>query len=588
MYTLTETGTTWTAVQITTYDFTAWSSTKAIATGGGPWHFMDFHDTWMLFKPGCTVFKTAHSSKVFSQTAVTINTGCNFFDGRPMMGGFNASNYYTSAAWRTYLASWQGTSPHNIESYIDALSTGLGPNWVKWGTIGGGDLLWLFNLEMAKYGFIPSERPTLTNGSFTGAATGWTFASPWAYGSNKMTGTLVSTDLLQAPASQVSGDTLEDDVTYRVVFTISNYSAGSIAARLGNLGTAGTSRAADGTFTEDLTCQYSSSSNNFYLIPTGFSGDIDTVACYRLPEAYTDGDPLWLDLVARNELGAAPMPWQGDVASILPLGNNVVVYGTTNASTYKQGGITALEPVSLPLGATFGFRPIPGLGSGVAVAGRCAAGGSEDVHAFVDEGGDVWSLTPSGADRLGYSEFFGPMTGANIVVSFDPQQREFYIGDGLECFVLSKFGGLSKAPWIPTSVHFAQGGLVAPYLADDTDIELVTMPIDATAIQEQRGTVFEVVSVEVTTTDIDTTGWSAYIDYRLKNSQAWTRSAAVLLDERGVARIPVVGIECRVVLTHPDRTKVSGIDGLYITLATEGKLSTRHWLNASTPSAATV
>lgn len=584
IYTLTETGTTWTATPITTYDFTLWESTKAIPTSGGPWHFMDFFGTWMLFKNGATVFKTAYSTKTFVQTSVTIRTGLNFFDGRAMYGGFNGSDVYSMADWRTLLATYQGYGSDVIESYLTALSAGPTNNWVWWSTIGTGDLMWPFSLDIMTHG---SPREVLYNTGF-GSDSHWSVTGNWAVGSGKLNATAAITNTTQSYANQTNK--LVVGTTYRVTFTISGYSAGGVRILLGSLGSSDY-YTSNGLKTVDILCN-DTGNPDFYIAAnpsSAFTGSIDNISCTPLEDGYDADDPMWLDLLGRNESGFAPMPWQGDVSRILQLEDMAVVYGTTSA-TYKQGGIIGLQPVSLPTSATFGLRPIPGLGSGVCLAGRDAVGGGEHVHALIDEGGELWVITSDGAIRLGFSEFFSGMTGSDIVINFDNHRREFHISDGTDGYVLSKDGALSMSPQMPTTVHFSQGGLVGVlYDASEPDaVQISTTVIDSTVAGAPRGTILDVMAVEIVTTDIDTTGWTVYVDYRYKNSKTWTRSAGVSVDERGVARMSVSGVECRIVLTHPDRTKTSGIDALYVTTATDGKLATRHWLDASTPSAATV
>lgn len=82
-------------------------------------------------------------------------------------------------------------------------------------------------------------------GAFTGAATGWTLASGWAYGTNNVskngdgTGTL-SHSTFAATAAYY----------YDVGFTISSWSVGTVTPKLGN--TAGTAVSADGAATQTI------------------------------------------------------------------------------------------------------------------------------------------------------------------------------------------------------------------------------------------------------------------------------------------------------------------------------------------------
>lgn len=119
------------------------------------------------------------------------------------------------------------------------------------------------------------------------AATGpWTLGTGWAIGSGVLTGSAGS-----ASDAEVAG-ALIDGYQYKVTFTISNYSAGTMNAAAGSGGT-GTSRSADGTYSEVLTC----SGNTKALIQkdSSFAGDIDDVTFE--PFYFQDGDQADVDSV---------------------------------------------------------------------------------------------------------------------------------------------------------------------------------------------------------------------------------------------------------------------------------------------------
>lgn len=135
----------WTVAAITTYDINTPANTKSI-TGSGTWHFADFHSTWFLFNGTSQVFKTGwvDSSKTFVQNTITWNTGCDF-RGRLVMGGFNSSNFWTSA-WQTFWTSLAAKGLGDFGFNLSAPDT----NWVGWSNIGGGDLLNIFLQTVAQ------------------------------------------------------------------------------------------------------------------------------------------------------------------------------------------------------------------------------------------------------------------------------------------------------------------------------------------------------------------------------------------------------------------------------------------------------
>ena len=86
----------------------------------------------------------------------------------------------------------------------------------------------------------------VTNGAFA-TDTDWTKGDGWTIGSGVAScdgSQAANTDLEQDPSA------LNEGQAYRVIFTVSNYSAGTVTPVIG--GTAGTSRSANGTYTETI------------------------------------------------------------------------------------------------------------------------------------------------------------------------------------------------------------------------------------------------------------------------------------------------------------------------------------------------
>lgn len=124
----------------------------------------------------------------------------------------------------------------------------------------------------------------LTNGTFTGDASGWTLGTGWAYGTNAVDATAGTASLLTQDVTGI----MYGGVVYSVAFTVSNYSAGTIQFQLtGEAGTVnhGAAISKDGTYTR-----------RFYApsLPTGwhiykdnaFAGTIDTVVTNIESTAY--------------------------------------------------------------------------------------------------------------------------------------------------------------------------------------------------------------------------------------------------------------------------------------------------------------
>lgn len=126
------------------------------------------------------------------------------------------------------------------------------------------------NSVVESFSGLGSEK--VTNGTFTGSATGWTVGSGWAYSSNTMTKNANGTGTLSQNISVVLGD------EYYVSFVISSMTVSSVTVTLGGqtLGTI----TANGTYTYRVA---PTSTANLVFTPTNTSRfTIDTVSVKAL------------------------------------------------------------------------------------------------------------------------------------------------------------------------------------------------------------------------------------------------------------------------------------------------------------------
>ena len=552
---------TWTATEISLYDaadFGDYAPGSGSITAGGPWHFVDYHTNWILFNGATTIWKTSFYDLPIATDAVTITTGCDL-KNRAFYGGFDPSNFYALADWPTYWQTLLTDVPPELEQKYQTMAAGAGSNWAWWGTIGGGDLLWLISKELLTTGAMPAVN-MLSNGTFTGSETGWTLGTGWAYGTNAVDGTTASTAISQASATM--NVDIRSGRSYSLTFTVSNRSAGSVQPSIGAV--TGTARSSDGTYTETIVAAADGAALN--ITGTGFTGTIDNVILTEVgpgTEQWSAESP-WDTIVGRNEFGMCPMPWQGTILCQKRLGETIICYG--------DGGVTALVPYS---GAVQGMAPLDlhGLGMGVGIASRSAVGGSYDEHIFIDNAGEMWRVgTDLVANRVGYGHIFVDLLDNPILVNFDPHRREYYIsgynGSSYECYLLNS-SGLSRAPFVPTSLHFVEGGLTGILQGSTAaGVEVITNRFGG----PDPKSIDEVTAVVLTTEDTDATGWTIYVQYRFDKGASWTNSTGVVSDDRGYARMNVSGLEFRIRLTHPDRTKAD-LDGIMVEMQSGGKRS---------------
>lgn len=161
IYTLTETSGNWTASPMVLKDAATFESgspiSVSLSAGYGPWQFLDFHDSWMLFNGKAVVFKSPLSSNVFATESVEIQHGGVWRDTRAVLAGFSASNFFALSAWKTYLQTLDDNVTANLATLIAATTQGPGQNWV-WVTSTGGEECWFpFSLNWVKYGSLSSS-----------------------------------------------------------------------------------------------------------------------------------------------------------------------------------------------------------------------------------------------------------------------------------------------------------------------------------------------------------------------------------------------------------------------------------------------
>lgn len=172
-----------------------------------------------------------------------------------------------TGATQNIIATTATTSAAQVAS-LDTQSTGVGTS----GAAGGTDADVVLNIRVDDDALHFPD--SVTNGAFTGNATGWTLGAGWAYGTNKVDATLADTALSQLAVDLAVS--LVPGVSYSLVFTTTR-SAGSVRASVG--GTLGTARSTAATFTETIVA---GSDGILSFTGTGFSGTIDTVSCTPL------------------------------------------------------------------------------------------------------------------------------------------------------------------------------------------------------------------------------------------------------------------------------------------------------------------
>ena len=234
-------------------------------------------------------------------------------------------------------------------------------------------------------------------------------------------------------------------------------------------------------------------------------------------------------MVRKNQFGFMPMNWQGTVLKILPLGNNLIVYG--------DNGISALTPILEPV-PTFGLRDIS---REFGIISRGSAGGDERGHTFVNEAGYLYSLSPDlQLKRLGYRKFFTGFSSTETTVNHNPDENEFYISDGSNSYILTEAGlgeaaeriiSLVTKDGVLSGVIETQGVATGQLIIDIGNFGTAAIK----SIENVHVNYFGSATVTVA------------IDYRYDRTSAFTRTAFFPVNKEGMSFPKISGIDFKLI-----------------------------------------
>uniref|UniRef100_A0A6M3JTN1 Uncharacterized protein n=1 Tax=viral metagenome TaxID=1070528 RepID=A0A6M3JTN1_9ZZZZ len=246
-----------------------------------------------------------------------------------------------------------------------------------------------------------------------------------------------------------------------------------------------------------------------------------------------------------NEEGYKRCPYGGEVYNVRRLKD--VVIG------YSSKGITKLMPVSSPA-ATFGFEELSDIG----LINRGAIAGSFDRHVYVGEDHRLREITKEGIKELGYKQYMEQLTLEPIIVSYDPTNKDFYIGNSSKTFLLSP-KGLSEIPQHPSAVwRRDRQSYCLPETIDDYKNLIVTEAFDM-GYSGQK-TIFSIESNLLLASNPE-----AAVDYYL-NPTTYQTTAYRPLNNQGIASLIAAGNAFRIRLRFDpfyDNSRISFIKVRY-------------------------
>ncbi len=273
---------------------------------------------------------------------------------------------------------------------------------------------------------------------------------------------------------------------------------------------------------------------------------------------FTALESVILSKVEANEMPMIPCREAQEVYRAMTFeGSDIMVYGKGAISRMRETNGGYVEQVLLRVGC----------------GGRGCAGGNHLEQVFVSDQKELFFVGARGASydwaqqvapdvyRLGYNEYLTDLTLANTVVSYDSQEKAFFIGDGTPAgngtygFTLTRTGFARTNGIIPSSVVRVGGynGLVGTCTkANPTAIPVITTEVFDGDVKGVKDLSF----VKLATTDTDATGWTVTPQYRMRKNVAVSDGTAVVADVRGHARVKQAGLEHSIKLTAADATLV--------------------------------
>jgi hypothetical protein len=166
-----------------------------------------------------------------------------------------------------------------------------------------------------------------------------------------------------------------------------------------------------------------------------------------------------------NEAGYRRCPYGGTVRNVRRLGDFAI--------GYSSSGVVLIHTVGDPA-ATMGFKGLSDIG----IINQGAVSGNFNRHVYVGEDYILREVTAEGVKELGYQDFIKNLAGEDIIVSYDPSNKDFYIGNSSKTYLLSPYG-LTEVKQHPSAVWRSNSSsFMIPDFVDDVDSVICSEPFN--------------------------------------------------------------------------------------------------------------
>lgn len=221
-----------------------------------------------------------------------------------------------------------------------------------------------------------------------------------------------------------------------------------------------------------------------------------------------------------NEAGYRRDPFGGEIYHTRRFGESVI--------GYSSKGIIKISTVKIPA-ATMGFEELHDVG----LINQGAVNGNLRRQVFVDSDYNVVELTKEGIKVLGYQSYMKELIGEDIIVSFDPANGDFYIGNSVKTFLLS-IRGMTEVLQHPSAVWRSnKHSYMIPDTVDSSLPVIVTEPFDMTYAGQKTLSTIESDAAVVSDPE-------AGADCTFDNN-SWTLATFKAMNNQGIATTIVSG-----------------------------------------------
>lgn len=243
-------------------------------------------------------------------------------------------------------------------------------------------------------------------------------------------------------------------------------------------------------------------------------------------------DTLLLDAIEKGDIGFCPTSSPGTCKAVLPLGEDVLAFGVN--------GVFRLFSQQLR------YKPKMIFTTGVLSRSAVCGDGVGREAVWIDTTRTLFRWQSGEGPRELNKGYFDAYVAADTVISYDPHEQDYWITDGVRCYIRSLTGLGGPFVVMPTHLFRASNGdlIGAAENLDDTTfaVRLVTSTLDINERGTKHVTTFQVQAEGVTSL----AGTTAF---RYDHSQAFVELASLSnANPKGVIYMNISFVDGRVVL----------------------------------------